>query len=106
MRSFLRRFFDRASKTCYKRAHMVNGKQTTINLDTDTILAIQKDLAMVSRAAESLQKKLAHLFPAPYGGDVWWEQSVERSKKDIAAGKYEEFDSAKDFVQYLDSISS
>lgn len=85
---------------------MANGKQITVQLDSETITAIQKDLALFSHAAESLRKKLSRLIPAPYGSDTWWEQSIERSKKDVAAGKYKTFDSAKDFVRYLDSIAS
>lgn len=89
-----------------QKHHMANGKQATIQFDSDAILAIQKDLALFSRAADSLRKRLTQLVPAPYGGDAWWGQSIERSKKDIAAGKYKTFDSAKDFVRYLDQISS
>lgn len=83
---------------------MANGKQTTIQLDNEAILSLQKDLVLFSYAAESLRKKLARLLPAPYGSDTWWEQSIERSKKDVATGKYKTFDSTKDFVRYLDSI--
>lgn len=85
---------------------MANGKQTTINLDADTLMALQRELIVFSRAATSLQKKLARLLPSRYGSDLWWEQSIERSKKDIVAGKYKAFNSTDDFVQYLDSIST
>lgn len=83
---------------------MANGKQTTINLDADTLMALQKELAMFSRAAESLQKKLARLFPAPYGSDAWWEQSIERSKKDIAEGRYTELRTQEDVKRFFDSL--
>lgn len=85
--------------------HIADGKQTTIQLDNEVILSLQKDLALFSRAADALRQKLAQLVPASYGSDAWWEQSIERSKKDVAAGKYTSFDSAGDFVRYLDSIA-
>lgn len=83
---------------------MANGKQAMVQLDSEAIMAIQKDLALFSHAAESLRKKLSLLIPAPYGSDTWWEQSIERSKKDIAEGRYTELKTKDDVKRFFDSL--
>lgn len=103
--TFWTKFFDRASKTCYKRVHMANGKTINATIDERALEKLAQTLAAFSAVSEALRKQIITLFPAKYGSDLWWEQSIERSKKDIDAGKYKAFDSAKDFVRYLDSIA-
>lgn len=83
---------------------MANGKQTTINLDADTLMALQRELAMFSRAAEALQKKLTRFLSAPYGSDVWWEQSIEQSREDYKAGRYTELKTKEDIHRFFDSL--
>lgn len=85
---------------------MVNGKQTTINLDADTLMALQKELVAFSRLVESLQKKLARLFIAPYGSDTWWEQSIEQSREDYKAGRYTELKMKEEIQQFFYSSSN
>ncbi len=85
---------------------MANGKIINTTIDEQALEKLARTLASFSAASEALRKQVVALFPAKYGSDLWWEQSIERSKKDIAAGKYKSFDSAKDFVRYLDGISS
>lgn len=85
---------------------MVNGKTINTTIDEQALEKLARTLASFSAAAEALRKQVIQLFPAKYGSDLWWEQSIEQSKKDFVAGRYKAFDSTKDFVRYLDSISS
>ncbi len=85
---------------------MANGKTLSTEIDTKALSGLLDDLESFSRAALAIRKRLSQILPAKYGSDLWWEQSIERSKKDVTAGKYKSFDSAKDFVRYLDSIAS
>ncbi|OGG13727.1 hypothetical protein A2875_04070 [Candidatus Gottesmanbacteria bacterium RIFCSPHIGHO2_01_FULL_46_14] len=85
---------------------MANGKTLQYTIDEKALSDLTRTLASFSAASEALRKQIVTLFPTKYGSDLWWEQSIERSKKDIAAGKYKTFDSAKDFVRYLDGLSS
>lgn len=84
---------------------MANGKTINTTIDEQALEKLAQTLASFSAASEALRKQIVTLFPAKYGSDAWWEQSIERSKKDITAGKYKTFDSANDFVHYLDSIA-
>ncbi|MDP1722359.1 MAG: hypothetical protein Q8L37_04050 [Candidatus Gottesmanbacteria bacterium] len=84
---------------------MANGKTLSTEIDTKALSGLLDDLETFSRAALAMRKRLSQILPAQYGSDAWWEQSIERSKKDVAAGKYKSFDSANDFVRHLDSIA-
>lgn len=81
--------------------HMANGKQATIQLDNEAILSLQKDLALFSRAADSLRKKLSRILPAKYGSDAWWEKEEEKVYAALAQGEYKDFSSVDEMLKYL-----
>lgn len=85
---------------------MANGKTINTTIDQQALENLAATLASFSAASEALRKQIVTLFPAKYGSDLWWEQSIERSREDYKAGRYKTFNSAKDLADYFDEISS
>ena len=63
---------------------MANGTMTTGNIDASTLSSLANDLASLSRAAGSLQKKIDALLSHP-GSDAWWEKELEQGTKSLKA---------------------
>lgn len=83
---------------------MANGKTINATIDEQALEKLAQTLASFSAASEALRKQIVTLFPAKYGSDAWWEQSIERSKKDIAEGKYTELKTKADVKHFFDSL--
>jgi vancomycin resistance protein YoaR len=83
---------------------MANGKTLSPDIDTKLLTGILDDLDAFLRAGFAMRKKLSRILPAKYGSDLWWEQTVEQSKKDITAGRYTELKTKEDITRFFDAL--
>ncbi len=83
---------------------MVNGKTINTAIDEQALEKLAQTLATFSAASEALRKQIMTLFPARYGSDLWWEQSIDQSKKDIAEGRYTELKTAEDVKHFFNTL--
>jgi hypothetical protein len=65
-----------------------------------------KDLLTRLTNLERMVSNLVHQIDVEpkYGSDEWWEWSDKRAMEDIKKGNTIAFDSAKEMVEYLDSL--
>ncbi len=83
---------------------MANGKTPQHTFDDQALARLAQTLASFSAAAEALRKQIVTLFPAKYGGDLWWEKEEAKVDEQLRRGQYKTFSSMDDAIQHVESL--